>query len=139
MEDLSFRALYPEFRGTWPARLKIENADYSGTLFYAGTGPDGDREYAKDKAAGTLDRRWLSFRGEPKDPLRMVELVLAAGHVMVSPVGSPACMLPAEAKREAEGLLAAVASAGALEAFLAERFGPAQEPEPPLERKEDMT
>lgn len=123
--ELAFKPLQDGFTGTWPAALQIENAEYTATLFYAGADPSGDAgEYAADLAAGRLDRRRLTISCKPKDRRRETSLGIVQGRVVLAL--PPIMPNPAieEARRLAADLTAAIASAEALEDFIAARFGP---------------
>ena len=126
--DLTFKALQEDFDGTWPATLRIENAEYTATLYYAGAGaaPASDvGEYAADRAAGRLSRRNLTPSCKPKIPGRDTTLDILAGHVVLKPLLVMPQLMINEARHLAEDLTVAIGSAEALEDFIATRFGPA--------------
>ena len=127
--DLAFRALQEDFTGTWPAALRIENPEYTATLFYAGAGADMDPhsdvgEYAADLAAGRLDRRHLTLSCKPKDQTRETNLDIIQGRVVLKPMPITPSLTSDEARHLADDLTAAIGSAEALEDFLTARFGP---------------
>ncbi|MDE6280884.1 MAG: hypothetical protein K2M15_03680 [Oscillospiraceae bacterium] len=108
----------------WPAKLCIENAEYTATLFYAGA--DGS-EYTQDKAAGRLDRRKLTLVCKPKDQKREPRLGIVQGHVVLSLPSTTPNLTIDETRHIAEDLMAAVSNATALEEFIESRFGPASD------------
>lgn len=126
--DLTFRALQEDFTGTWPAKLRIENAEYTATLYYAGADADPASdvgEYAADLAAGRLSRRNLTLSCTPKDRNRETNLDIVAGHVSLKPMLVMPQLMIDEARHLVEDLTAAIASATALDGFITARFGPA--------------
>lgn len=127
--DLTFTAQEEDFTGRWPAVMHIENAEYKCTLSYAGADADPHSdvgEYAADRAAGRLTRRFLELSCEPKVRGREVDLTIMGGHVCLKPWPITANLMVSEARRLAEDLAAAIGSAEALDAFITARFGPAE-------------
>ena len=125
--ELAFKALQEDFVGTWPASLRIENPEYTATLYYAGAGADPASdvgEYAADLAAGRLSRRNLTLACKPKIPGRETNLDILAGHVVLSPLLVMPQLMINEARHLVEDLTAAIGNAEALEDFLTARFGP---------------
>ena len=122
--DLTFKALQEEFAGKWPAKLCIENAEYTATLYYVGA--DGS-EYAQDKAAGRLDRKNLSLVCKPKGRVRDASLGIIQGHVVLSPLLMMPNLTIDEARRLSEDLMAAADNAAALEEFIESWFGSADD------------
>lgn len=128
--DLTFTAQEEDFTGKWPAVMHIENAEYKCKLSYAGADADPHSdvgEYAADRAAGRLTRRFLWLSCKPKDPRREVGLTIMAGHVCLRSLFTIPNLMISEARRLSEDLLAAIGSAEALDAFITARFGPAEE------------
>lgn len=108
--DLTFRALQDDFTGTWPAALRIENPEYTATLFYAGAGTDpssDDGEYAADLAAGRLDRKNLTLNCKPKDQTRETNLDIIQGRVVLKPMPVMPSLTADEARHLADDLTAA--------------------------------
>lgn len=127
--DLTFKALQEGFTGTWPAALRIENPEYSATLFYAGAETDVDPhsdagEYAADLAARRLDRKNLSLACKPKDRGRETNLDIIQGQVVLKPMLIMPSLTTDEARHLAEDLTAAIGSAEALDDFITTMFGP---------------
>ena len=128
--DLTFKALQEDFTGTWPAKLCIENAEYTAKLFYAGASADPSDdagEYAVDLAAGRLDRKNLSLACKPKGLVRDASLGIIQGHVVLSPLLMMPNLTIDEARRLAGDLMAAADNATALEEFIESWFGPASD------------
>lgn len=126
--NLAFKALQEDFTGTWPAKLRIENAEYTVTLFYAGASADPSDdagEYAVDLAAGRLDRKNLSLVCKPKGRVRDASLGIIQGHVVLSQLLMMPNLTIDEARRLAGDLMAAADNATALEEFIESLFDPA--------------
>lgn len=128
--DLTFKALQEDFTGTWPAKLCIENAEYTATLFYAGASADPSDdagEYAADLAAGRLNSKNLSLVCKPKGRVRDASLGIIQGHVVLSPLLMMPNLTIDEARRLAGDLMAVADNATALEEFIESWFGPADD------------
>ena len=126
--DLTFRALQEDFSGVWPATIRIENAEYTATLYYAGAVADPHSdvgEYAADLAVGRLSRRNLTLSCKPKDWNRDTNLDIIQGFVALKPMPMMPQPMIGEARHLVEDLTAAIGSAEALEDFITVRFGPA--------------
>ena len=126
--DLTFKAQQEDFIGTWPASMCIENAEYAGTLSYAGAdaGPHSDvGEYAADLAAGRLDRKNLTLSCKPKIPGRETNLCIVHGCVVLRPMPVMPVLDINEAQHLVEDLGPSIGSAIALDEFITARFGPA--------------